>query len=189
MRQWFCHKRIVFIPISIEDTEEANQIHSQIIEHRNASNNMKCFYSSVPFTLERHLEFCKKVDKDPSQFYSGIYAIVDPYNNVIKPTFIGAVSICNIDWEKKEGEYGRLIFCNPDFLGHGYVHDVDQAIIKLAFEQLGLTSMRSEIFTENTKAIYVHTKNGWKDSHVLKQHVLKDKKYKDVLVQRISIYD
>lgn len=82
-------------------------------------------------------------------------AIVDENN-----TYLGTVSLKNIDHKNKQAEYA--IAMHPDGMGCGAASEGSNLILKTAFEVLCLSKVYLNVRLENRRAIQFYEKNGWK---------------------------
>lgn len=75
---------------------------------------------------------------------------------------IGTANLVNINWKDRNAEHGMLIG-NTENRGKGYAQDVIFAIMRYAFEELGLNRLDTTIIEYNLPSIKVYTeKCGWK---------------------------
>ena len=68
---------------------------------------------------------------------------------------------------KKQADIGYRI--NKDFWGHGYAPEAGQAMIKAAFEAMGLTRLQIRCFTNNLGSVKVAQKLGFREEGHIKQ--------------------
>lgn len=65
---------------------------------------------------------------------------------------VGTVALYNIDTDKKEAEFGRLMIGEPSARGFNIGRRVTQALCKFGFEHLGLENIVLEVFSDNLYA-------------------------------------
>ncbi len=74
-------------------------------------------------------------------------------------TFIGVVGFYRINWENHRTEIGYIL--NPLHSGKGYVHEACSALIKFAFEEVGLDTLDAVIEIENKRSMKVVERLGF----------------------------
>ena len=75
---------------------------------------------------------------------------------------IGTTNLVSIDWKNRTAFHGTLIG-NPQVRGKGYGIDTIMAIMRFAFDDLGLEHLDSDIIEYNKRSMKTYTKNcGWK---------------------------
>lgn len=147
--------------------------HKNIVNWRNDPETRKCFYSSQEISLQEHLVFFSKTMKNPDEIYAGIF--------LSDQTFVGMAALYSIDRINKKAEYGRLIL-DPKQRGKRIGSKIDQIITKLGFNKLGLNKLYAEVFEENKSVVNLHLRAGFKVDGKLRQHILKDGVWKDVIL-------
>ncbi|MDF2510917.1 MAG: hypothetical protein K0S04_783 [Herbinix sp.] len=68
---------------------------------------------------------------------------------------------------RKQADIGYRI--NKDYWGHGYAPEAGQAMIKAAFEAMGLTRLQIRCFTNNLGSVKVAQKLGFRQEGLIKQ--------------------
>lgn len=106
-----------------------------------------------------------------------LYAVYDNLNNV----YIGNMSLTEIDHINKHCKYGRFLG-NSDYSKQGYGQMMLLHLFRIAFFKLKLNKCYTHVFTNNIPSIKSNKKFGMKEEGVLRQNVLKDKKYRNVIV-------
>ena len=79
-------------------------------------------------------------------------------------TAVGQISLYNIDWITGSAEYGRLMIGHPDARGKGYARHATNLLLRIGFEQLGLTDVHLEVKEENISAQKVYLDCGFVES-------------------------
>ena len=74
-------------------------------------------------------------------------------------TYLGTVSLKNIDLEKKEAEYA--IALHPKARGSGAAYSATEGILAIAFQELGLMRVYLNVLQENRRAIRFYEKFGF----------------------------
>jgi len=94
---------------------------------------------------------------------------------------IGSVYIRDIDHVNKNGEFGIFIG-EKDYIGKGLSLFATKEILKIAFETLSLHRVYLRVFIDNIPAIKTYEKAGFIKEGVLRDTVLIDGKFKDMLL-------
>lgn len=82
---------------------------------------------------------------------------------IIPGRAIGVLGFNDIDLEKGQAEFGRIFIGEEDCLHKGYATDALKALLKYAFEEMGLKMVFLEVFTYNDRAIGLYEKCGFKE--------------------------
>jgi UDP-4-amino-4,6-dideoxy-N-acetyl-beta-L-altrosamine N-acetyltransferase len=160
--------------------EKESEFHKKIVYWRNHPSTMACFYSSVPLTLETHMEVFREITSNPTEIYLGIFTDEE------FPQFIGTVGLVHIDLKNRRAEYGRLVLDHERPVGslaravRG--KNIDAVIVDLAFNQMRLHRLYAEVLANNPKVVKMHLLMGFQEEGLLKQHVLKDGEWQDVVI-------
>ena len=101
------------------------------------------------------------------------YAICDKENS-----YIGTVSLKNIDMENKNAEYA-IVTCSKAH-GKGYAKQATFEILKIAFEKLGLEKVYLYAATDNTPANAFYTKMNFPKEGCFRKHLMIKGKLRDV---------
>ncbi len=110
-------------------------------------------------------DFSKKTLKDCENF---ILSSKNDKKNVHRAivgdddTYMGTVSLKNINSEKKEAEFAITI--RKQAMGKGYSKFGMDKIIQIGFEELGLEIIYWYVNKNNTRAIQFYDKNGYKQT-------------------------
>lgn len=76
---------------------------------------------------------------------------------------IGSATLVEINWKDRNAVEG-LIVGDKEIRGKGYGTDTVMAIMRYAFEELGLHRLATTIIEYNEASLYLHTKKcGWKE--------------------------
>jgi RimJ/RimL family protein N-acetyltransferase len=135
------------------------------LEWRNQYHIRRWFFNSVVIQPEAHNNWYRQYSGRDDDFVFIIEDIQDDY----RP--IGQIAIYHINWQEQKAEYGRLMIGESSASGKGLAHDATKAVLQIAFEYLELKEVYLEVFSNNTKAIAVYKKAGFKvtsqDNHIL----------------------
>ena len=81
--------------------------------------------------------------------------------------------------------YWAFYLGDTSIRGKGICAKVEFEVLSYVFDSLKLNKLRCEVFTFNDKVIQMHEKFGFRREAYYRQHVLKDKEYKDVVALAI----
>lgn len=125
------------------------------------------FNTQEPLSLDQHLKWFDSYKNKTNDF---VFIVRDQEENRV-----GQVAIYNIDWSKKEGEFGRFLV-NPDFSGRSYMKKSAAALLEFCTRQLQLKSIYLEVKPHNEKAIHIYSSVGFvvnqsqKNNNILMVH-------------------
>lgn len=106
-----------------------------------------------------------------------VFAVYDKSTNA----YIGNASLTEIDNTNRHCKYGRFLG-NFNFSRKGYGQMMLLHLFRYAFFHLKLNKCYTLVFTDNVSSIRSNRKFGLKEEGILRQHVLKNKKYRNVIV-------
>lgn len=81
--------------------------------------------------------------------------------------FIGKVELNQISWRRKEAEL-HICIGDQNFWDKGYGTEAVQVLLKLAFDNLGLSCVYLRVYRHNKRAIRCYEKCGFKKEAILK---------------------
>ncbi len=143
-----CTKRTKLKPMSDHDAEA-------IVKWRNDDEVLKNLFSKQKITIEDHMNWFTKYQKDETRMEWVIYLI----NEKIA---IGTIGLSSINSVNHTAEYGILIG-EKDYWGQGYAFEVSQAILEFGYTILKLTSIYLNVYESNQSAISLYKKLGFKE--------------------------
>jgi len=73
-----------------------------------------------------------------------------------------------------------------DAQGKGVGTWIAQSVLREAFDVHKLNKVTTEVFSDNDAALRLYEKNGFKKEGKIRQHILKDGKFKDVIFMGIT---
>lgn len=134
--------------INLKDREK-----KMVLSWRNNYAIKKWMYSKHDITLDEHFSFIDKLKVENNK----IYFLVKQ-----NMKYIGVIDFINIDFSKKECEFG--IYANPfeKIIGVGRV--LEEACIKHAFDVLRLKKLKLEVLVDNVQVINLHKKYNFKET-------------------------
>lgn len=162
--------RVKLVPLDI--------IHEEyIVKWRNDPSLTALLFSSNKITLEDHRRWFEKYkDTDDRKEY-----II----NIIEGNMpIGTIGLSSIDKVNMKAEYG-IIIGEKQYMGKGYAKEASQLILKFAFNELQLNKVFLRVFEDNIRAISMYKRLGFKTDGVLRQDILKDGEFRNVVEMSI----
>lgn len=84
---------------------------------------------------------------------------------------------CNTDFE--ENEWLKLL--NREYRGKGIGTDTVMAIMRYAFDELGLNRLNGSWFAENISSKSMYMKCGWKEEGLRRKYIFKHGEYRDLI--------
>ncbi len=157
-------------PMTNEDTDN-------IIKWRNSDAVRSRFIYQELFTRQSHEKWIENMIK-PGKVVQMIICEKDGD----KP--VGSVYIRDIDRTHNKGEYGIFIG-EESARGKGYGTKAAKLMIAYAFEELGLHRLFLRVFADNGAAIASYEKAGFKKEAYLKDDVLIDGIYRDIVLMAV----
>ena len=104
------------------------------------------------------------------------FAIVDEATNL----HIGNITLHSIDWVHRTAEMGTMIG-NKEFWGKGYATEARSLLITCAFSRWGLRKITVGNVEGNQASISSNKKLGFQEEGLLREQVLVDGEYRDVI--------
>jgi RimJ/RimL family protein N-acetyltransferase len=102
--------------------------------------------------------------RDQMQWYESLSCTSDHQRFSVtseRHGLIGSANLVSIDWKNRSAFHGLLL--DLKFRGMGYGEDILMALMRYAFEELGLVRMDTEIIEYNEGSLSLHVKKcGWK---------------------------
>ncbi len=93
---------------------------------------------------------------------------------------IGIATLLDIDWKNRMAQHG-IKLAKKDVRGKGYGTDTVMAIMRYAFDELGLNRLNSAWFVDNIPSKAMYMKCGWKEEGVRRDYIFKQGKYRDLV--------
>ena len=136
---------------------------------RNQDNIRRWFIHSNLIMWEQHQKWFKQYLLRDNDFIF----IIEENRKLRKP--IGQISLYEIDWKRKHGEFGRLMIGEADARNRGFAKEATRMILSFGFAFLELSSIELEVFSRNIPAIAIYRKMGFQvisENNGLKKMVL-----------------
>ncbi|MBO6303541.1 MAG: UDP-4-amino-4,6-dideoxy-N-acetyl-beta-L-altrosamine N-acetyltransferase [Selenomonadaceae bacterium] len=167
---------ILLRPITIDDTED-------VLSFRNAPHVRENFIYRATVTKEEHLKRLKNIERGSLLQYM----IVDADTN----KSIGSAFLTDIDRVHQKAELGIFIgdsnYLSPS-RGGGGQRSIEK-LLKIAFKDEKLHKIYLRVLPENKRAIRCYENVGFKTEGYLKDSVLIEGKYHDIMLMAIIAPD
>lgn len=125
---------------------------------RNQEHIRRWFFHSDVVSAESHAAWFRRyVERDDDFVF-----IVEETSELMRP--VGQVSLYSIDWERRRGEYGRLIVGDAEARGRGVARAATEALLDWALGPLGLREVYLEVYDDNAPAIAVYEGCGFEET-------------------------
>lgn len=125
---------------------------------RNQDSIRIWFFSSNRINQEQHRSWFDAYQRKATDFVF----IIEEKEPSLNP--IGQASIYNINKNKKQAEFGRLMIGDPVARGKGYAKESTNLLLKFAKKDLGLKEIFLEVFEKNLPAIACYQACGFFES-------------------------
>ena len=124
-----------------------------IMKWANGETTKKFSFFKEKVTEEKEIAYIKRMRKSPNDILMLIGAMP-------KKTAIGTIGLHEIDQFNNNARLG-IIIGNTDYQNNGYGKEAINAILKMAFEKLGMHQIYLNVFKGNNKAIGIYSKIGF----------------------------
>lgn len=141
------YDKIILEPLKKEDIEDLRLL-------RNKKENRECFiYQKEISKEEQEKWFEKYLEKETDIMF------VVSLKEDKRP--IGYVALYDIDNEKKNCEFGRIIVDKTKVLEKGIGTQITKCCCDIGFEKLGMNMIYLEVFSDNIPALKTYLKVGF----------------------------
>lgn len=127
---------------------------------RNKERIRVWFKSSNLLEFENHSIWFHDYQQRENDFLFVIEVLED---SIFKP--VGQVGIYDIDYEKMEGEFGRLMIGEDSALGKGYAARATKSLLEFFRTVHHLKSFKLEVKADNKSAIRIYESVGFQAKH------------------------
>lgn len=93
---------------------------------------------------------------------------------------VGVATLTNIDWKNRSATHG-IKLANRDLRGRGIGTDTVMAIMRYAFDELGLHRLDGAIFEDNAASLRLYEKCGWRREGLKRECVYKGGEWKNLV--------
>lgn len=128
---------------------------------------------AFPLSLDQQIAWYKNHMNDRNDFRFAIETSEDGA--------VGIATLTGIDWKNRTATHG-IKLANQENRSRGIGTDTVLAIMRYAFEELGLHRLESSIFPENVASRKLYSKCGWKDEGVKRSCIFKGGQWKDLIL-------
>lgn len=101
---------------------------------------------------------------------------------------VGVATLLDIDWKNRMAEHG-IKLANKERRGKGIGTDAVMAIMRYAFDELGLNRLNGSWFPENVASKNMYMKCGWKEEGVRRNYVYKRGAWRDLVMTGVLAED
>lgn len=101
---------------------------------------------------------------------------------------IGVATLLDIDWKNRMAQHG-IKLAKKCIRHKGYGTDAVMAIMRYAFDELGLNRLNTSWFPENIPSKTMYMKCGWKEEGIRRNYIYKHGKYRDLVETGILASD
>lgn len=98
--------------------------------------------------------------------------------------YIGNVNILNIDWINRNAEFSILIGEKKEW-NKGYATEASKLMIDFGFNQRNLHRIYLTTLENNSAAIHIYEKIGFKKEGIIREVLFKDNEYKNLILMSI----
>ena len=147
---------------------------AQILQWRTSKFVTQYMYTDIAFDLQKQKQWFENISNDEN----GLYWVMEE-----KEQLIGFVSITNIDWHNKRGEWNYYIGEEKYGLLGGFI---GAYVYNYAFEQLGFEKMQGAVLANNKAVRKIHQKLGDREIGYYEKHILKYGSWQDVYLYEMT---
>lgn len=101
---------------------------------------------------------------------------------------VGIATLTDIDWKNRHAMHG-IKLCNKQYRARGIGTDVVMAIMRYAFDELGLHRLDGSWFDTNVASAKLYTKCGWKVEGRRREYVYKNGEWRDLNIVGVTSND
>lgn len=101
---------------------------------------------------------------------------------------VGVATLLEIDWKNRHAQHG-IKLANKERRSKGIGTDTVMAIMRYAFDELGLNRLNGSWFSENIASKGMYMKCGWKEEGVRRKYVYKKGEFRDLVETGILAED
>lgn len=134
-------------------------------------------FSQRPPTIDEHLRWLADVDVRGDRHE---FMIVERTSG----RSVGTIGLSRIEPLHRRAEYGVLIG-EPGARGKGLASEASRLLLDYAFQALGLARVYLHVFADNEAAIRLYERVGFVQEGLLRRHVYKQGRFRDVIVMAV----
>ena len=151
------------------------KIKEMILKWRNDETVRLNMFNDEIISQKEHSRFIENLLKDTHNSY---WIVKNDTN------WIGVISINRFDILNQHAYLG--IYVNPELQGQGFGKKLIDLLTNKIFKEARLHSLKLEVISNNISAINLYKKAGFKEEGRLREFVLKEKKWHDVLIMGVT---
>lgn len=125
------------------------------LEWRNQDDIRRWFFTSSVLAFDQHRNWFLNYQTRDNDF---IFIIE---SKTLAGVPVGQISLYDIDFENRRGEYGRLMIGNPIAIRQGFAKKATRLILQFAFETVKLDEVYLSVLLNNEPAINLYTACGF----------------------------
>lgn len=144
---------------------------------RNHDNIRKWMYTDHIIMPDEHHKYLEQLKTDRKNFYW-----LCRQNGLDK--YLGVIYLNRVNMQNKNAFLG--IYVDPFMQSSGMGRLLLSALRKLAFEIMNLHTLKSEVLETNERAISLYKRFSFEEEGCLKEFVLRDGKWLDVIILGLS---
>lgn len=93
---------------------------------------------------------------------------------------VGVATLLDIDWKNRMAQHGIKLL-NTRHRGRGIGTDAVMAIMRYAFDELGLNRLNGSWFPDNIPSKTMYMKLGWKEEGIRRKYIYKQGAFRDLV--------
>lgn len=93
---------------------------------------------------------------------------------------VGVATLIDIDWKNRMAQHG-IKLANEKYRGKGIATDAVMAIMRYAFDELGLNRLNGSWFPDNIASKKMYMRCGWKEEGVRRNYIYKQGAFRDLV--------
>ena len=101
---------------------------------------------------------------------------------------VGVATLLDIDWKNRWAEHG-IKLANKNIGGKGIGTDSVMALMRYAFDELGLNRLNGSWFKDNIASKKLYMNCGWKEEGVRRKFVYKHGEWRDLVITGVLAED
>jgi diamine N-acetyltransferase len=122
---------------------------------RNRYEIRRWFFRSDVVSAEAHASWFRSYTERDDDFVF----VIEETSELRRP--VGQVSLYNVDWERRRGEYGRLMVGDSEARGRGLARSATETLLDWALGPLGLDEVHLDVYEDNAPAVAVYEACGF----------------------------
>lgn len=98
---------------------------------------------------------------------------------------IGTIGLDNIDFPNQSSEYGNILVGDKQFAGKGLAREATQLLLSFAFQHLNMNRVYLRVLQENTSAIRLYERTGFRHEGVQRQAYFSNGCFRNVVLMAL----